>query len=131
MAEADEHRLARLVEAVLESPKYRHVSRDLVRRIGAMELGKGRGLKEGIKATRNKLHQVGGAYFEGRARYDDWLADEPNDEPRPCSLCGLPRDPDEEQRDGMHMACYDELDQAASDAALYGTGVIDAMRLLK
>ena len=75
MAEADERQLDRLVEAVLGSPKYRHVSRDLVRRIGEIELGKGRGLKEGIKATRNKLHQVGGAYFEGRARYDDWLVE--------------------------------------------------------
>src|SRR6185369_15725969 len=31
-------------------------------------------LKEAIKATKNKLHQVAGAYLDARLPYDEWLA---------------------------------------------------------
>jgi 16S rRNA (guanine(1405)-N(7))-methyltransferase len=31
-------------------------------------------MKEAIKATKNKLHQVAGAYLDGRLPYDEWLA---------------------------------------------------------
>src|SRR5438034_4202683 len=61
--------LDQLVAAVLESAKYRCVSADLIRRIGAQELAKRRSLKEAIKATKNTLHQVGGAYQESRIDY--------------------------------------------------------------
>ncbi|TES88736.1 MAG: 16S rRNA methyltransferase, partial [Anaerolineales bacterium] len=47
--------LSQLLNAVLESAKYRHVHPELVERIGAAELEKGRKLKEAIKATKNKL----------------------------------------------------------------------------
>ena len=63
-----------LVTAVLISPKYQHISPDLVRRIGARELAARRGLKEAVKATKNKLHQVGGAYFEAKIDYARALA---------------------------------------------------------
>jgi 16S rRNA (guanine(1405)-N(7))-methyltransferase len=53
-----------LVKAVQAGGRYRAVSAGLVERIGAQELAKGRSLKEAVKATRNKLHQVGGAYQE-------------------------------------------------------------------
>ena len=72
----DEHatqRLDRLVEAVLASSKYRHVASDFIRSIGAGELGKRRNLKEAIKATKNKLHQVGGAYLQDEPHYARWL----------------------------------------------------------
>ncbi len=46
-----------------------------MRRVGAAELGKRRSLKEAIKATKNKLHQVGGAYLDGDMRYAAWLDD--------------------------------------------------------
>lgn len=54
--------LEQLVDAVRASAKYRWVCADLVRSIGARELAKRRSLKEAVKATKNALHQVGGAY---------------------------------------------------------------------
>jgi 16S rRNA (guanine(1405)-N(7))-methyltransferase len=56
--------LDELVAAVRAGARYRHIHPDLVRQIAAQELAKGRKLKEAVKATRNKLHQVGGAYQE-------------------------------------------------------------------
>jgi 16S rRNA (guanine(1405)-N(7))-methyltransferase len=65
--------LDRLVQAVRGSARYGSVSEDFVRRIGAAELSKRRSLKEAIKATRNKLHQVGGAYLDAAQDYPRWL----------------------------------------------------------
>lgn len=73
MAEPDDA-LNRLVQAVRSSAKYGSVSEDFVRRVGAAELGKRRSLKEAIKATKNKLHQVGGAYLDAVQDYPRWLA---------------------------------------------------------
>jgi 16S rRNA (guanine(1405)-N(7))-methyltransferase len=67
--------LERLVAAVRKSAKYRHVCEDVVRGVGERELAKGRRLKEAIKATKKKLHQVGSAYLEGGMNYADWLND--------------------------------------------------------
>jgi 16S rRNA (guanine(1405)-N(7))-methyltransferase len=67
--------LARLVETVRASPKYRRVSEALIRRIGARELEKRRSLKEALAATRSELHQIGGAYLDRGARYPEWLAE--------------------------------------------------------
>lgn len=64
--------LDELTAAVLAAPKYAAITPDLVRRIAAAELAKGRGLKEATKATRNKLHQVGGAYLGGKMDYAAW-----------------------------------------------------------
>jgi 16S rRNA (guanine(1405)-N(7))-methyltransferase len=78
-----------LVESVLASPKYRDISPQLVRNIGTQELSKRRTLKEALKATKNKLHQMGGAYLEG-ADYARWLhdlracADDKNELQRVC-----------------------------------------------
>jgi 16S rRNA (guanine(1405)-N(7))-methyltransferase len=63
-----------LVAQVLASPKYRAVSPDLARRVGAIELAKAANLKEAIKATKNCLHQVAGAYLES-PRYGAWLTE--------------------------------------------------------
>lgn len=62
-----------LLEAVLAGSKYRHVDKDFILSIGASELRKRRNLKEAIKATRNKLHQVGGAYQQTVPQYGRWL----------------------------------------------------------
>ena len=62
-----------LVQTVLASPKYRAVSEDLVRNIGRRELTARRGFKEAVKATKNKLHQVAGAYLDARPPYEKWL----------------------------------------------------------
>src|SRR5258708_31529271 len=69
----ESHQLDQLIEAILASPKYKSVSSDLVRYIGTQELAKGHNLKEAIKATKNKLHQVGGAYQDSAPRYRAWL----------------------------------------------------------
>jgi 16S rRNA (guanine(1405)-N(7))-methyltransferase len=67
--------LNQLVEAVLASRKYKNISRDYIETLGAQELAKRSTLKEAIKATKNKLHQVGGSYMEsGEARYTSWIA---------------------------------------------------------
>jgi len=63
----------RLVEAVLASPSYGRLCTDFVRRVGEKELAKRRRLKEALKATKAKLHQVAGAYQELRPRYALWL----------------------------------------------------------
>lgn len=62
-----------LIEAILKSPKYRNVCEDLIRNIGTRELLKHQNLKTAIKTTKNKLHQIGGAYFLKRPHYNVWL----------------------------------------------------------
>lgn len=62
-----------LVNSVLASSKYSQIAPELVRSIGASEILKRRNLKEAIKATKNKLHQIGGAYQAERMAYTDWL----------------------------------------------------------
>ena len=61
-----------LVDSIRSSAKYRHISPDLVRRIGSAELLKRPSLKQAIKSTKSKLHQVGAAYVAGRTPYDRW-----------------------------------------------------------
>ena len=67
--------LDQVVHAILASASYRMISRDLVVRIAAAELGKRRNMKEAIKATKNTLHQVAGAYVRGAPRFDEWLVE--------------------------------------------------------
>lgn len=67
--------LDRLVAAVQAGAKYRHIAPDLIRAVGAAELAKGRSWKEAVKATKNKLHQVAGAYFPERPDYARALAE--------------------------------------------------------
>ncbi len=71
-ATSDE-RLDELVERVRATARYARVVEPLIRRIGARELAARPTLKHAVKATQRRLHQVGGAYLEGRVRYDDWL----------------------------------------------------------
>lgn len=66
--------LEALVAAVGRSAKYGAISPALVRRLGAEELAKRRNLKAAVKATKNRLHQVGGAYFTARIDYEAALA---------------------------------------------------------
>ncbi len=62
-----------LVTAVTQSPKYAHISPILVRQVGERELAVRRSFKEAVKTTKNKLHQVGGAYFEAKLDYPAML----------------------------------------------------------
>jgi 16S rRNA (guanine(1405)-N(7))-methyltransferase len=61
--------LEELVRLVKNSERYAEISTDLVRSIGLAELQKRRNLKEAVKATRSKLHQVGAAYQENAIPY--------------------------------------------------------------
>jgi 16S rRNA (guanine(1405)-N(7))-methyltransferase len=74
-AEATEakNQLDQLVKAVLKSPKYRSVCEDLIENIGMCELSKRKNLKMAVKSTKNKLHQIGGAYFLKKPNYGFWL----------------------------------------------------------
>jgi len=56
------------------SAKYRYISEDLIRHLIQRELSVGRKAREAVKATKRKLHQIGGAYFTGQVRYEAWLA---------------------------------------------------------
>jgi 16S rRNA (guanine(1405)-N(7))-methyltransferase len=75
MIERNNPRLTQLVEAVHASRKYRHVSEAFISSIGTRELERGAKLKEAIKATKNKLHQVGAAFLADEMRYTSWLAE--------------------------------------------------------
>lgn len=65
--------LEKLISQVMESGKYADISPDLVRSIGQAELGKRQSLKDAVKATRSKLHQVGSAYQETSIPYARWI----------------------------------------------------------
>lgn len=69
-----EKKLGSVVEQVLASPKYRSIHPDLVMRLAASEMARHDSLKDIGKAVRNKLHQVGGAYFPAVTQYAAWLA---------------------------------------------------------
>lgn len=73
MSNKESSQLDQLIEAVLASSKYKSICRDFVRDVGSRELAKRHNLKEAIKATKTKLHQVGGAYLDGEIRYNAWL----------------------------------------------------------
>ncbi len=70
--EANPGALDELVSEVRASAKYHRVCADLVRHLGAQELNK-RSYRDAVKATRNKLHQVGGAYLDRQPHYGEWL----------------------------------------------------------
>ena len=63
-----------LMAAVLAGRNYRHVSPEFVRAIGARELARRPNLKAAVKATKNALHQAGGAFQDTPIDYDRALA---------------------------------------------------------
>lgn len=64
--------LEKLVAQVRIRWRYQNISEDLIRWIGEKELSKRRNLKAAVKATKSKLHQVGGAYQREKINYADW-----------------------------------------------------------
>lgn len=65
--------LEALVVQVRRNPKYRAICESVIRQIGRRALLSQPRLKEAVKATRNKLHQIGGAYFTRPPDYVRWL----------------------------------------------------------
>jgi 16S rRNA (guanine(1405)-N(7))-methyltransferase len=66
--------IQQLMAKVRSRSPYDQISPDLVRWIGQRELEKRRNLKEAVKATRSKLHQVACSYLEDDIDYDNWQA---------------------------------------------------------
>lgn len=62
-----------VIQQVLEKKKYKHLDPDLVAFIANSEAKKRASLKEAVKATANKLHQVGWAYIEEQPPYANHL----------------------------------------------------------
>lgn len=73
MHNKDYQQIDYLVEAVLASSKYKSIDSAFIKYIGMQELTRRHNLKEAIKSTKNKLHQVGGAYQVNTPRYTFWL----------------------------------------------------------
>jgi 16S rRNA (guanine(1405)-N(7))-methyltransferase len=64
--------LEKLIEQVRQGSGYRNIQPDLIRSIGQRELRERNNLREAVKATRSKLHQVGGAYLPRQPDYTGW-----------------------------------------------------------
>ena len=73
MQDREHHQIEQLIEAILASSKYKSIDKDLVTYIGMQELARRHNLKEAIKATKNKLHQIGAAYQVSSPHYSFWL----------------------------------------------------------
>jgi 16S rRNA (guanine(1405)-N(7))-methyltransferase len=69
----EQEQLDEVVRRIAESAKYRTVCDDLIRTIGRRELAARRNVKEAVKTTKNKLHQVAGAYLDGEPAYARWV----------------------------------------------------------
>ena len=67
------NQIDQLVKAVLKSSKYKNICEDLIKNIGMRELLKRKILKIAVKSTKNKLHQIAGAYFLKKPNYGFWL----------------------------------------------------------
>lgn len=74
MIEEDEQ-LQSLVRSVSSAAKYKQISPDLIEAVGRRELQIRPSLKEAVKATKSKLHQVAGAYQVSKIDYDQALKD--------------------------------------------------------
>jgi len=66
--------LGSLLKAVQRSKKHADVCPEVILRIGQRELVVRGNVRDAIKSTKRKLHQVGAAYLQGRPRYARWLA---------------------------------------------------------
>jgi 16S rRNA (guanine(1405)-N(7))-methyltransferase len=73
MKDKDLSDLEKVTATVLSSSKYKYVDKDFVFSLGSKELSKRRNWKEAVKAVKNKLHQVGGAYITGQVDYSEIL----------------------------------------------------------
>lgn len=68
----ENEKLNKLTDSVLHSSKYKNICVDLIKNIGLPELRNQINLKTAIKSTKNKLHQIGGAFFLKKINYNKW-----------------------------------------------------------
>lgn len=73
IASADPRQIDEVLAAILAAPKYRAIHPALVYTLAARELAARRSVKAAIKATKNKLHQIAGAYVEQRIDIAGWV----------------------------------------------------------
>ena len=64
--------VAELVRLVRQGEKYAAIDENTIAAIGKAELAKRSSLKEAVKTTRNKLHQIGASYQEKPIPYAAW-----------------------------------------------------------
>lgn len=72
MTPSNDEELKKIITAVKQSSKYNNISLDLVEHIGTQELERRKSTKEAIKGTKNRLHQIAGAYFSSQPNYQKW-----------------------------------------------------------
>ena len=65
--------LSRLIVNIHASPRYQAIDITLIEKIGQSELTKRKNLKEAIKATRSKLHQVTTSFITSPMEFADWV----------------------------------------------------------
>ncbi len=75
MIQNDPGLIDHLISEVTANAKYRTITPDLIRSIGAKELAQNHSFKEAVKATRSKLHQIGGSYQEKKIDYARFQAE--------------------------------------------------------
>lgn len=69
---ADTEQVEQVIAEVMKKPKYADIAVELLRRVAALEVQKRKSLKEAVKGTQTKLHQLGGAYLEQRPDFNQW-----------------------------------------------------------
>ena len=69
---AETEKVEQIMAEVAKKPKYTGISAEIIQRIAALELQKRKTLKEAVKGTLAKLHQLGGAYLEQRPDFAQW-----------------------------------------------------------
>ena len=67
--------LENCVESVRAAKKYAAVEEGFVRSLARRALASGHEGRDAVKAVRNRLHQVAGAFLAGRPRWDAWRAE--------------------------------------------------------
>lgn len=86
-ASSESRQIDEVVAAVMAALKYRAIDPSLVRTLAVRELAARSSLKEAIKATKNKLHQIAGAYVEQRIDVASWMHQlQAYDDSRPATV---------------------------------------------
>lgn len=67
--------LQTLIDSVSSAAKYKQISPEIIEAVGQRELQIRPSLKEAIKATKSKLHQVGAAYQDSKMNYTQAFSD--------------------------------------------------------
>ncbi|MFW5714600.1 MAG: hypothetical protein ACOCYU_08005 [Brevefilum sp.] len=67
----DDRQISRLVEIVQSNRKYQSITQELIQHLAQDAFHRGLRGKPAVKDVRNKLHQIGGAYFRKKPDYQE------------------------------------------------------------